>query len=52
MRVVQVGGLDVANDLPFTLIAGPCQIESQAHAMEVAGGAEGDFGGAWDRDYL
>jgi 2-dehydro-3-deoxyphosphooctonate aldolase (KDO 8-P synthase) len=36
MRVVQVGGLDVANDLPFTLIAGPCQIESQAHAMEVA----------------
>jgi 2-dehydro-3-deoxyphosphooctonate aldolase (KDO 8-P synthase) len=36
MSVVQVGGLSVANDLPFTLIAGPCQIESQAHAMEVA----------------
>jgi 2-dehydro-3-deoxyphosphooctonate aldolase (KDO 8-P synthase) len=37
MRRVVVGGLEIANDLPFTLIAGPCQIESEAHAMEVAG---------------
>jgi 2-dehydro-3-deoxyphosphooctonate aldolase (KDO 8-P synthase) len=36
MRIVTIGGLSVANDLPFTLIAGPCQIESEAHAMEVA----------------
>ena len=26
----------VANDRPFVLIAGPCQIESEAHAMEMA----------------
>ncbi len=33
---VQISDLVVGNDLPFTLIAGPCQIESEAHAMEVA----------------
>ncbi|MGA9868838.1 MAG: 3-deoxy-8-phosphooctulonate synthase [Acetobacteraceae bacterium] len=35
-RVVRVGALRIANDLPFVLIAGPCQIESRAHALEVA----------------
>jgi 2-dehydro-3-deoxyphosphooctonate aldolase (KDO 8-P synthase) len=35
-RIVHVGGLAVGNGLPFTLIAGPCQIESEAHAQEVA----------------
>jgi 2-dehydro-3-deoxyphosphooctonate aldolase (KDO 8-P synthase) len=35
-RVVRVAGIAVANDLPFVLIAGPCQIESLAHALEVA----------------
>jgi 2-dehydro-3-deoxyphosphooctonate aldolase (KDO 8-P synthase) len=34
---VAVGTLKVANDRPFTLISGPCQIESEAHACEVAG---------------
>jgi len=33
---VTIGELTIGNDLPFTLIAGPCQIESEAHAMEVA----------------
>jgi 2-dehydro-3-deoxyphosphooctonate aldolase (KDO 8-P synthase) len=33
---VQVGTISIANHLPFTLIAGPCQIESRAHALEVA----------------
>jgi 2-dehydro-3-deoxyphosphooctonate aldolase (KDO 8-P synthase) len=37
MGVVQIGAVEVGNDLPFVLIAGPCQIESAAHAMEVAG---------------
>jgi 2-dehydro-3-deoxyphosphooctonate aldolase (KDO 8-P synthase) len=37
MRHVRIGALTVGNDLPFTLIAGPCQIESRAHALEVAG---------------
>src|ERR1700730_4753401 len=35
-RNVRVGAFDVGNDLPFTLIAAPCQIESRAHALEVA----------------
>ena len=36
-RAVAVGDLRISNDLPFVLIAGPCQIESEAHALEVAG---------------
>ncbi len=36
MRTVQVGQIAISNDLPFVLIAGPCQIESRAHAFEVA----------------
>jgi len=35
-RTVTVGGLEIANDKPFTLIAGPCQIESRAHTQEMA----------------
>jgi 2-dehydro-3-deoxyphosphooctonate aldolase (KDO 8-P synthase) len=35
-RVVRVGNGTIANHLPFVLIAGPCQIESRAHALEVA----------------
>jgi 2-dehydro-3-deoxyphosphooctonate aldolase (KDO 8-P synthase) len=35
-RVVRVGTIAIANHLPFVLIAGPCQIESRAHALEVA----------------
>ncbi len=35
-RTVRVGDINIANHLPFALIAGPCQIESEAHAMEVA----------------
>lgn len=33
---VEIGGLSIGNHLPFVLIAGPCQIESAAHAMETA----------------
>jgi 2-dehydro-3-deoxyphosphooctonate aldolase (KDO 8-P synthase) len=35
-RVVQVRDLAIGNHLPLVLIAGPCQIESADHAMEVA----------------
>ena len=35
-RTVHVGHIAIANHLPFVLIAGPCQIESRAHALEVA----------------
>lgn len=36
MTDFQIGGLTVGNDRPFTLIAGPCQIESESHAAEIA----------------
>jgi 2-dehydro-3-deoxyphosphooctonate aldolase (KDO 8-P synthase) len=35
-RTVRVGGVEIGNHLPFVLIAGPCQIESLGHALEVA----------------
>ncbi|AWK85101.1 3-deoxy-8-phosphooctulonate synthase [Azospirillum thermophilum] len=35
-RTVQIGPLSIANDRPFTLIAGPCQMESRDHALETA----------------
>ncbi|HEY7457184.1 MAG TPA: 3-deoxy-8-phosphooctulonate synthase [Xanthobacteraceae bacterium] len=34
--VVSVGDVRFGNDLPFALIAGPCAMESRAHALEVA----------------
>ncbi len=34
-RHVKIGKFTVGNDLPFTLIAGPCQMESRAHAQEM-----------------
>jgi len=33
---VRIGDVTLGNHLPFVLIAGPCQIESRDHAMEVA----------------
>nr|ART36811.1 D452 [uncultured bacterium] len=35
-RQVKVGALRIGNDLPLILIAGPCQIESRDHALEMA----------------
>ncbi|MDX1575015.1 MAG: 3-deoxy-8-phosphooctulonate synthase, partial [Kiloniellales bacterium] len=34
---VQIGDLVLGNDRPFALIAGPCQIESRQHALDMAG---------------
>ncbi|MBX3520343.1 MAG: 3-deoxy-8-phosphooctulonate synthase [Xanthobacteraceae bacterium] len=34
--VVAAGNARFGNDLPLALIAGPCQMESRAHALEVA----------------
>jgi len=33
---VSAGNVRFGNDLPLSLIAGPCQMESRAHALEVA----------------
>jgi len=35
-RTVKVGALAIANDRPLTLIAGPCALESRAHALEMS----------------
>ena len=36
-RTVAIGPLKIANDRPLLLIAGPCAIESRAHALETCG---------------
>jgi len=33
---IEIGNVTVANDAPFVLIAGPCALESRAHAMEMS----------------
>jgi 2-dehydro-3-deoxyphosphooctonate aldolase (KDO 8-P synthase) len=35
-KTVSVGNVTFGNDLPLSIIAGPCQLESRAHALEVA----------------
>lgn len=37
MKQISIDGLTVANDLPLTVIAGPCQLESADHAQMIAG---------------
>jgi 2-dehydro-3-deoxyphosphooctonate aldolase (KDO 8-P synthase) len=33
---VKIGSITLGNDLPFTLIAGPCVLESRQHALEMS----------------
>ena len=33
---IKVGGLKIGNELPLTIIAGPCAMESRSHALEMA----------------
>ena len=35
-KSVKCGKLNISNTSPFTLIAGPCQLENEKHALEVA----------------
>ena len=35
-KLVKCGKLNISNSSPFTLIAGPCQLESEKHALDVA----------------
>lgn len=37
MTEVTVGDLTIGNDRPLTIIAGPCQLESEDHAQMIAG---------------
>ena len=34
--IVTAGSVRFGNDLPLAVIAGPCQLESRGHALEVA----------------
>ncbi|MEP3245912.1 MAG: 3-deoxy-8-phosphooctulonate synthase [Sneathiella sp.] len=34
---VKIGNFEVGNELPLAIIAGPCQMESETHAMDMAG---------------
>ena len=34
--VVKVGNVEIGNALKLAIIAGPCQLESRAHALEMA----------------
>jgi 2-dehydro-3-deoxyphosphooctonate aldolase (KDO 8-P synthase) len=34
-RHVKIHNIEIGNDMPFALIAGPCQLESRAHAQEM-----------------
>ncbi len=36
MRTIEIRNLKIANNLPFTLIAGPCQTENRDHSMMMA----------------
>lgn len=58
MKTVTIGRLTVANDLPLTVIAGPCQLESVPHALMIAevmaeacaaAGAQFVFKGSFDK---
>ena len=35
-KVVKCGKLNISNENSFTLIAGPCQLENEKHALEIA----------------
>ena len=37
-RHITVGKVTFGNDLPISVFAGPCQMESRAHALEMAAG--------------
>ena len=35
-KIVKCNNLSISNTNPFTLIAGPCQLENEKHAIGVA----------------
>ena len=36
-KIVKIGNLEIGNRLPFSLLCGPCQIESKQHAVDICG---------------
>lgn len=35
-RIIRIGSIEIGNHLPLVLIAGPCQLESRDHGLEMA----------------
>ena len=36
-HAISIGGISIGNALPLTIIAGPCQMESRQHALDMSG---------------
>ena len=36
-KIINCNGIKISNKNPLTLIAGPCQLESEQHSMDMAG---------------
>ncbi len=36
-KTVKIGNFEIGNRLPFSLLCGPCQIESKQHAIDICG---------------
>ena len=36
-KIINCNGVKISNKNPLTLIAGPCQLESEQHSMDMAG---------------
>ena len=36
MRIIEIKNIKISNELPFVLIAGPCQVESRDHSLMMA----------------
>ncbi len=36
-KVIKIGKFEIGNRLPFSLLCGPCQIESKQHAIDICG---------------
>ncbi len=36
-KIINCNGIKISNKSPLTLIAGPCQLESEQHSMDMAG---------------
>ena len=34
-KEINISSFKIGNNLPFTLIAGPCQLESRSHALKM-----------------
>ena len=48
-EIIKIGRMRVGGGAPLVLIAGPCVIESEAHAMKMAERLGEDCGGGGER---